>query len=82
MPAGRKPTISDEEILRRFALTAAPVVSSQELAEAFDFSVQGIRYRLVDLEEEGLIASKKAGSARMWWLTEEGRRRVEDYWLD
>lgn len=70
---GRRKTVSDAEILREFALNRAPFMHPTELAERFDMSRQGIYKRLVALEDEGLLQSKKAADARNWWLTDEGR---------
>lgn len=73
---GRKPTVSDDEILREFALDRAPFMHPTELAETLDMSRQGVYERLKDLEEKGLLASKKTGGARNWWLTDKGRAYI------
>lgn len=75
---GRKKTVSDMDILRAFAMDRAPFIHPTELAERFDMSRQGIYKRLVDLEERGLLKSKKAADARNWWLTDDGREYLSE----
>lgn len=75
---GRKKTVSDLDILREFALEEAPFIHPTELTDTLDMSRQGVYKRLVQLEEEGLLDSKKAADARNWWLTDEGRRYISE----
>lgn len=74
--AGRKPEVSDIEILRQFALSSDPVLGAKELTETFDMSRQGIDYRLRQLEDEQLLDSKIISRDRVYWLTDDGRERV------
>lgn len=77
--AGRKPTVSDEQVLREMALMADPVSTAPELAERLDMTRQGANYRLGQLEEDGYVKSKKVGAhAIVYWLTEKGKGVVED----
>lgn len=76
MAGGRKPTISNEDILEAFQRHTDPVLSTAEVAEEFDFSQAGILSRLRDLEEKGWLESKKIGNSNAWWLTERGTDRV------
>jgi repressor of nif and glnA expression len=71
--AGRKPTVSDEEILRVFAESADPVLSAKEASDHLPIGKQGTYQRLRELDEAGLLASKKIGPSRAWWLTEKGK---------
>jgi len=75
---GRKKTVSDLEILREFALEEAPYIHPTELTNTLDMSRQGVYKRLVQLEEDGLLESKKAADARNWWLTDDGRRYISE----
>ncbi|WP_240936914.1 winged helix-turn-helix domain-containing protein [Halomicrobium mukohataei] len=75
---GRKKTVSDVEILRQFALEPAPFMHPTELTETLDMSRQGVYKRLKDLEEQGLLKSKKAADTRNWWITDEGRRYLSE----
>ncbi|NLV08345.1 HTH domain-containing protein [Halomicrobium mukohataei] len=49
-----------------------------ELTETLDMSRQGVYKRLKDLEEQGLLKSKKAADTRNWWITDEGRRYLSE----
>jgi len=45
-----------------------PAVTAVEIAEDFDVTPAAARYRLAQLEEKGLVDSKKVGgSARIWY---------------
>ncbi|WP_281193981.1 winged helix-turn-helix transcriptional regulator [Halorubrum sp. F4] len=76
--AGRKETISDEEILKIFRSSSDPVLTTSELAGETDFSLNGIRKRLYSLEERGLINKKKAGNSPVWWITDEGKKYLRE----
>ena len=70
--AGRKPEVEDREILEQFVESGEPAFGANELAEMVDMSRQGVDYRLRDLEEEGLVASKIVSRDRIWWITDKG----------
>lgn len=74
---GRKPTISDYEIIEFIQETEDPFVSTKEVADYIGFSKKGARQRLQRLEEEGLVSSKRVGVAPAWWLTETGEALLE-----
>jgi CTP-dependent riboflavin kinase len=74
---GRKPEISDRDILDTFAETNDPVLSAPEVADVFDYSNAGVYKRLRDLHDRGLLATKKVGQGRAWWLTDAGREFLE-----
>jgi predicted transcriptional regulator len=76
--AGRKKETSDTEILRKFALSPHPVMVASELAEDLDMSRQGVFSRLQDLENDGYLESAMKASARVWWITSEGRKQLSD----
>jgi predicted transcriptional regulator len=73
---GRKPTVSDNEILRQFMLSPDPFLHPTELTEPLDMSRQGVFKRLKGLEERGLLDSKKTGGTRNFWITDEGKSYV------
>ena len=77
--AGRKPTVTDERFLELLSDSTVPVFSTAEIADAVGFSTQrGAYSRLIDLQKRGLVASKKVGRGRAWWLTDAGRCRLEE----
>ncbi|WP_410764917.1 winged helix-turn-helix transcriptional regulator [Haloferax sp. DFSO60] len=69
--AGRKPTVTDEEILSIFESHKDPFLSTAEVAEELDFSQQGTIKRLQALESEGHLRNKNAGGSLIWWLSSE-----------
>ncbi|WP_435363520.1 hypothetical protein [Haloarchaeobius sp. DYHT-AS-18] len=75
--AGRKETVTDAEILQLFLESDDPILTTREVADAFDFSNEGMRKRLYALEDDALLQFKKAGRSPVWWITEEGRETVE-----
>ncbi|GAA0297227.1 hypothetical protein GCM10009066_09450 [Halarchaeum salinum] len=75
---GRKKDVSDMEILRAIQTIPGPAFLTSELADRIGLSRQGTSRRLHDLEEEGLLATKKAGGRRLWWLTYDGERRLAE----
>jgi DNA-binding Lrp family transcriptional regulator len=75
---GRPPDTTDREILSLFDRADAPVLSTADIAEDLSYSLQGTLSRLTALEEEGVIDSRKIGNAKAWWLTDAGRRFLED----
>jgi len=75
---GRKPTVSDVEILREFALCPDPFMHATELTETLDLSRQGVHNRLETLQEKGYLDSKMTGGTRNWWLTDDGRNYLSE----
>ena len=75
---GRKPVVSDSQILDLFVEHEDPVVSAPELAEELPISKTGVYKRLRDLDERGLVDSKKFGQGRAWWITGDGRSFLEE----
>ena len=50
-----------------------------ELAEDVGVTQQAAHSKLSNLEDRGLVRSKEVGSrARVWWITDEGRRAYDD----
>lgn len=75
---GRRPVVSDEEILSLISDSSDPVISAPELADDLPVSKTAVYKRLRDLQERGLVESKKIGQGRAWWLTPEGQEFLED----
>ena len=66
---GRKPTVSDDEILAVFRESADPVLTASEVAEDLPIGRRAVHKRLRKLADEGVLHSKDAGSgSRVWWL--------------
>ena len=65
---GRKPTVSDEEILAVFEKADDPVLMADEVAESLPIGRRAVYNRLRSLEEQGVIQSKKTGArSTVWW---------------
>lgn len=78
MSGGRKPTISDSEIILHIADEPDPILSTSEIADHFGFSQPGMLSRLRKLEDKGMLKSKKVGNSNAWWLSELGKSKVSD----
>ena len=76
---GRKPTVSDSEMLQYIRDCDAPVVGTSEIADEFGYPPNtGARKRLRQLESDGYLESKKLGRVPAWWITDAGRERLDD----
>jgi predicted HTH transcriptional regulator len=67
---GRKPRVSDEEILEIFQVVDEPVLTVGEIAERLPIGRRGLHDRLKNLEEDGVLSSKLAGQTMVWWSPE------------
>lgn len=79
---GPEVKIDLDEVLLRFVLTPDPVLIASEIAEPYDITRQTAANYLGDLEEAGFLRSKRAGNRRMFWITYEGRKRVQESFAD
>ena len=69
--SGRKPRVTDEEILDVFQSTSDPVLSTAEVAESLPIERRSVFNRLQQLEEDGLLKSKEIGGRnRVWWVSD------------
>lgn len=66
---GRKPTVSDEEILNVFREASDPVLTTSEVADSIGLSRRGTFERLKRLANEEALEMKKVGeTGAVWWL--------------
>lgn len=71
---GRKPRVTDQEILKVFREHRDPVLSTAEVADQLPIKRRGTLNRLRRLEEQGEVVSKQIGGRNtVWWLTGEPR---------
>jgi biotin operon repressor len=75
---GRRPVVSDEEILGLISGSSDPVVSAPELAEDLPVSKTAVYKRLRDLQDRGFVVSKKIGQGRAWWITPDGEKLLKE----
>lgn len=64
----RRQKVADVDIVQKFKGSKDPVLTAAELAEQLPISRQQLNYRLGDLEDREVLASKQCGSGRAWWL--------------
>ena len=65
---------SDIKYLRALVVDPDPVSTATELADAADVTQQAAHSKLTNLQERGLVDSKKiGGAARAWWITKAGK---------
>lgn len=63
--------VTSESILEFVRAHKEPVVTAGEIADEFDMTNNGVNYRLQQLEDDGKLVSKRAGSsAKVWYLAE------------
>jgi DNA-binding Lrp family transcriptional regulator len=73
---GRKPTVSDEEILNVFREASDPVLTTTEVADEINLSRRGTFDRLNRLVSEGTLEMKKVGeTGAVWWYPRTIRRK-------
>lgn len=66
--AGRRPDVSNEEILAVFDRTKDPVVTTAEIAAELPIGKQATLDRLEDIHDEGELARKSVGpGSQVWW---------------
>ena len=69
--AGRKPRVTDDEILQLFRDTSDPVLSTSEVAERLPIKRRATHKRLTSLREDERLAGKQIGGRNtVWWVPE------------
>lgn len=75
--SGPSPQVSDEEILRQVVLSPDPIVTAGEITDHVDMTQAAVNKRLQQLVNDGYLNSRKVGAAaRVYWITEEGRKHI------
>jgi DNA-binding IclR family transcriptional regulator len=66
---GRKPRVSDDEILQQFRETDDPVLSTAEVTEQLSIKRSATYKRLSALRDEGQLTGKDIGGRNtVWWI--------------
>ena len=65
---GRKPRVTEEEIVQEFRDTDDPVLSTDEVADQLPLERRSVYDRLVSLREDGALTSKQVGGRNIWWI--------------
>lgn len=69
---GRKPRVTDADLLGVFRETTDPVLSTAEVSDALPIKRRGTLNRLRALEAEGALDSKQIGGRNtVWWVIDE-----------
>jgi len=71
---GPDPGVDDHTILQTLVSAYKPALSSTTVADRIGLSQQATSKHLKRLAEDDLVDSDKVGPARIWWITDEGRR--------
>lgn len=67
--SGRKPRVSDRELLDVFSQHSDPVLSTAEVAQYVPIKRRGVLRRLRKLEQQGELSSKAIGGRNtVWWI--------------
>jgi len=66
---GRKPRVTDDEILQLFRDTSDPVLSTAEVTEQLSIKRSGTYKRLSALRNDGQLTGKDIGGRNtVWWI--------------
>ena len=69
---GRKPRVTDDEILQLFRDTDDPVLSTAEVTEQVSIKRNGTYKRLSALRDDGQLTGKNIGGRNtIWWIPED-----------
>jgi hypothetical protein len=68
---GRKPRVSDTDVLAVFRSASEPVLSTSEVAAALPIKRRATHDRLRALVESGTLARKQIGKSAIYWLPGE-----------
>jgi hypothetical protein len=72
---GRKPRVTDKDLLDVFRSTTDPVLSTAEVADDVPIKRRGVLNRLRSLEDTGDLESKQIGGRNtVWWIPAPGER--------
>jgi predicted ArsR family transcriptional regulator len=67
--AGRKRTVTDDELIEAVKAINGPFATGAEVAEAVGLSAVQARERLGGLYDDGVLDRKQAGSAVGYWVS-------------
>lgn len=74
--SGRKPKVTDEEMLAIFKETDERVLSTAEVSDELPITRRATLDRLTSLAEDGRVESKSIGQRnRVWWVPEGASRK-------
>lgn len=59
--------VEDDELVTAISSVNGPFATAVEVAEEVGLSPERVRERLKELEDRGVLESKRAGSAKAYW---------------
>lgn len=66
---GRKPKVTDEELLEVFRSSDQPVMTPQQVADEVTLTRRSVHNRLVSLEKQGILERMDVGpTGSVWWI--------------
>lgn len=75
---GPNPSDDDVKILRLIRLREEPFATKSDLVDQMNVGSKQTRNRLDDLVEEGYLNVEKVGTTNVYWLSDEGKRRLSE----
>ena len=63
-------TVTEEDILELVSEIPGPVITTTDVADAFDITTEGARRKLNDLCESEVMNRRKTGQTRIYWSTD------------
>lgn len=67
---GRGRSVSDVELVQAIKRHPDPAVKNSEVAAEVGLTSTRVNELLGELEEEGIVTSKRFGSGKAWWVSE------------
>jgi Mn-dependent DtxR family transcriptional regulator len=74
---GPERELNEDNILEFINGAYSPAVGTSDVAEYFNVTGEGARKYLDRLQEGGCVDSRKIGRSKIWWLTDEGEKRID-----
>ena len=71
--------VGDEDILLAILRSYSPAVGTAEVAERVGVERQTADKYLRDLADRELVNTRKIGQVRVWWLSDDGRRCLDEF---
>lgn len=79
-PVGRKPRVTDDEIIDVFQRAETPVLTTTMAADELPIGNRGLLDRLKRLEADGRLEGMDVGPrGRVWWVPDEAEADEPDY---
>ena len=64
-------TVTLEDVVGVFEMVRGPVITSRDVADALDCSIESARQKLTRLHDQNRIERRKLGKRRVvWWLAD------------